>query len=43
MTERQLIAIGSPCARAIQTIRPAYARLEHDGARVFTTILTINK
>lgn len=43
MTERQAIAIASPCARAFETIAPAFARKEHDGARVFTTILTVNK
>lgn len=43
MTDRQAIAIATPCARAVETLGPAFFRREHDGARVFTTILTVNK
>jgi hypothetical protein len=43
MTERQQTALASPCARAFETLEPKFFRREHDGMRVFTTILTVNK
>lgn len=39
MTDRQRVALARPCARAIDTIRPCFRRVEGR----WSSILSINK
>lgn len=43
MTERQLIAIGNPCARASDTLASEFTRAMRVGSLSLATILTVNK
>ena len=43
MTDRQQAALAAPCSRAVETLHPAFRRVEqtHDG--MWSTILSVNK
>ena len=43
LTERQAIAIGSPCVRAEDTLANEFYRAERVGSLTFSTILSVNK
>lgn len=43
VTERQAIAIASPCALAMDTLASEFARALRVGSLTLSTILTVNK